>query len=208
MRSSLSLHTVRKGMTLVEVLVTASILVVVMIAVATFQYNVINYNRSTQIRLTNIQDATNILKVIARELRASVDSANGSYAINVAATSSLTFFADVDSDSIPEQLRYFLTGQTLYRGVIKPLGSPAIYNPLQESLKIIATGIVNSSTTPIFEYYTSTYTGSGTAMTYPLTLNSIRLIKTNITIDTDPNKSPILRTFSTQAALRNLKDNL
>jgi len=195
-------------MTLVEVLVTTSILVVVMIAVATFQYNVITYNRSTQTRLTNIQDATSILKIIVRELRASTISANGSYAINTAATSSITFFADIDSDGLPEQLRYFLLGQTLYRGVIKPVGSPAIYNPAQETLKIIATGIVNSPTTPIFEYYPGTYTGNGIAMTYPLVLTSIRLIKTNITIDTDPNKSPIIRTFSTQAALRNLKDNL
>ena len=188
------------GMTLVEVLVTTSILVVVMIAVGTFQYNVLNYNRSTQIRLTNIQDATSILKVIARELRASAISANGSYAINAAATSTLTFFADIDSDGLPEQLHYFLTGQTMYRGVIKPIGSPAVYNPAQETLKIIATGVVNSSTTPLFEYYGSTYTGTSTAMIYPLVLTSIRLIKTNITIDTDPNKSPVIRTFSTQAA--------
>jgi prepilin-type N-terminal cleavage/methylation domain-containing protein len=198
----------KRGMTLVEVLVTASILVVVMMAVAAFQYNVVNYNRSTQIRLTNIQDATSILKIITRELRASTISGNGSYAINAAATSSITFFADIDSDGLPEQLRYYLAGNTMYRGLIKPVGSPAVYNPAQETLKIIATGIVNSAATPVFEYYTGTYTGTSTSMTYPLVLTSIRLIKTNITIDTDPNKSPVLRTFSTQAALRNLKDNL
>ncbi len=195
-------------MTLVEVLVTTSILGVVMIAVAAFQYNVINYNRSTQIRLTNIQEATSILKVMARELRASAISANGSYAINAAATSSLVFYADTDNDGLPEQLRYYLSGNTLYRGLIKPTGSPSVYNPAQESLKTIATGIVNSPTTPLFEYYDGTYAGTSTAMTYPLVLTSIRLIKANITIDTDPNKSPVIKTFSTHAALRNLKDNL
>lgn len=205
---SLSFRNKSNGMTLVEVLVTASILVVVMMAVVAFQYDVINYNRSTQIRLTNIQDATSILKVIARELRASAISANGSSAINTAATSSLIFYADIDSDGLPEQLRYYLLDNTLHRGVVKPSGSPAVYNPAQETVKIIATGIVNSSTTPIFEYYGSTYAGTSTAMTYPLTLASIRLVKISITLDTDPNKPPPAKVYSTQASLRNLKDNL
>lgn len=198
----------KKGMTLVEILVTMSILVVVMIAVASFQYNVLNYNRSTQVRLTNVQEVTSILKTMAKELRATASSANGSYAINSAATSSITFFADVDSDGLTDQIRYYLSGTTMYRGVVKPSGSPLTYNQAQESTKILVTGVVNSSTTPVFEYFSGDYEGTGASMSYPLVLTSIRLVKASVTIDTDPNKPPPAKIYSTQAALRNLKDNL
>jgi type II secretory pathway pseudopilin PulG len=200
-------HVTTSGMTLVEVLVSLSIVVVVMIAVGTFQFNIISYNRSTQVRLTNVQEASNIVKVMAKELRAMAPSANGSYAIESAGTSTIIFFTDTNGDAIPERVRYYVASTTLYRGLKSPSGSPAVYTGT-ESIKIVATGIVNSPTTPVFEYYTSAYGGSGTTMTYPLVLTSIRLIRANITLDTDPNKSPVARTFSTQVSLRNLKDNL
>lgn len=196
-----------RGMTLAEVLVSVSILVVVMVAVGTFQFNVITNNRSTQVRLTNIQEASNVVKVISKELRAMTPSANGSYAIESAGTSTIVFFTDINGDSSPERIRYYLASTTLYRGLKSPSGSPAVYTGT-ESIKVVATGIRNSSTTPVFEYFDGAYAGTGSAMTYPLVLTSIRLIKANLVIDSDPNKSPIPRTFSTQASLRNLKDNL
>ncbi len=198
----------KQGMTLTEILVTLSIIVIVMVAVGTFQFNILSYNRSTQIRLTNIQEANNLLKVMSREFRASASSANGSFAILSAATSSITFYADVDSDGLTDQVRYYLASTTLYRGLTKPTGSPAVYNMAQESKRVVATGIANSSTTPVFEYFLSTYNGTTPAMTYPLVLTSIRLIKINLVIDSDLNKPPPAKTFSTQVSLRNLKDNL
>ena len=134
-------------------------------------------------------------------------SANGAYPIASASTSTITFFSDVDADSIEDQVRYYIASTTVYKGVIKPTGSPLTYSG-SETTKILATGIRNSSSTPVFEYYDSNYAGTSSPMTYPLTITSIRLIKINLTIDTDVNKAPIWRTFSTQVGLRNLKDNL
>jgi type II secretory pathway pseudopilin PulG len=195
------------GMTLTEILVTISILIVIMGAVSLFQFNVLNYNRSAAVSLTNAYEAQNILKVAAKELRSMEQSSTGTYSILSAATGTLTFYADVDSDGSKEQIHYYLSTTTLYRGILKPSGSPIAYTG-SESIKILATGIRNSSTTPVFEYFDATYAGTSTPMTYPLNLTNIRSIKINLTIDTDPSKSPILRSFSTQASLRNLKDNL
>ncbi|MEK7641824.1 MAG: prepilin-type N-terminal cleavage/methylation domain-containing protein [Patescibacteria group bacterium] len=195
------------GFTLVEVLASISILVVVMIAVSSFQYNVINYNRSSAVSLTNAQEAQSLLKVMSKEIRSMEPSSNGAYPIASAGTSSLTFFADIDSDGTKEQVRYYISTTTVFRGTIKPTGSPLAYMGA-EIRRTLATGIRNSSTTPIFEYFDGTYAGTSTPMTYPLTITSIRLVKMNLTIDTDPSKAPILRTFTTQAGLRNLKDNL
>lgn len=197
-----------QGFTLIEVLTTISIFVVIMIAVSAFQYNVLNYNRSGVVALTNAQEVESLIKTIAKELRSTEFGSDGSYAISAAATSSVTFFADVDSDGTKEKIRYYIDTTTIYRGVIKPTGSPLSYNPNNETKKILVTGIRNDSSSPIFEYYDSMYSGTSTPMTYPLNLTSIRLIKVTLTIDTDPNKAPILRTYSTQINLRNLKDNL
>jgi prepilin-type N-terminal cleavage/methylation domain-containing protein len=197
----------RGGFTLAEVVTAVAILAIIMIAVSTFQYNVLNYNRTAADSLTNAQEAQALIKTMAKELRAMQQSANGSYPIASAGTSTVTFFSDVDADGNEEQVRYYMTGTTIYRGIIKPTGSPLAYTGA-ETTKTLATGMRNSSTTPTFEYFGSTYAGTSSPMTYPLTITNIRLIKVNLTIDTDPNKAPILRTFTTQVVLRNLKDNL
>jgi prepilin-type N-terminal cleavage/methylation domain-containing protein len=197
-----------KAFTLTEVVVTIAIFCSIMIAVSAFQYNIISFNRSSTVSLSNVQESQSLMKIMAKELRAMETGSDGSYPIVSASTSSLIFFADNDGDGLKEKLRYFLATTTLYRGSIKPSGNPVTYNNANESIKVMITGIRNSTSTSIFEYYDGMYAGTTTAMTYPLTITSIRLIKLNLTVDSDPNKSPIPIIFSTQAVLRNLKDNL
>ncbi len=202
----MSIH-LNKGFTLAEVITAVAILTMIMVAVAAFQYNVLDYNRSTAVSLTNTQEAQSIIKTVAKELRAMQSSANGAYPIASAATSSLTFYSDTDSDGLEDRVRYYLTGSTLYRATLEPSGNPPVYTGT-ESIRTLATGILNSPTTSIFEYFGGSYAGTSSPMTYPLTLTDIRLIKVTLTVDTDPAKTPIQRSFSTQATLRNLKDNL
>ncbi|OHA17310.1 MAG: hypothetical protein A3C79_03260 [Candidatus Taylorbacteria bacterium RIFCSPHIGHO2_02_FULL_45_28] len=197
-----------RGFTLVEIIVAIAILIIIMIAVSSFQYNVINYNRSGAVALTNAQEIQALLKIMTKEMRSMEQGSDGAYPLIATATSSITFFADVDNNSNKERVRYYIATTTLYRGVIKPVGSPATYPSNMETKKILITGIRNSPTSPIFEYFDAMYSGTSSPMSYPLNLTSIRLVKTTLTIDTDPAKSPVLRTFTTQVGLRNLKDNL
>ncbi len=198
----------RRGMTLVEILVAVSILVIVMAAVATFQYNVLDYNRYSQVALTNVQDATNILKYMSKELRTMSPSANGSYPILFAATSSLTFHSDIEGDGAKEQIRYYIASTTLYRGIIVSSGSPPTYNPANENKNIIASGVRNATSSALFEYFDGSYDGNGQPLTYPLTIYTIRLVRINIMIDSDPKKSPLPIIYTTQVSLRNIKDNI
>lgn len=198
----------KQGMTLVEIIATVSILVIVMGAVATFQYNVLDYNRHSQVALTNIQDATNLLKYMSKELRTMSPSANGSYPILSAATSTISFYSDIEGNGTKEQVRYYIAGATLYRGITEPSGSPLTYNLANESESIIATGVRNATSSALFEYFDSPYDGNEQPLTYPLTIYTIRLVRINITIDSDPKRSPVLITYSIQVSLRNLKDNI
>lgn len=197
-----------KGFTLVEVIVSIAVFVVIMVAVSAFQYNVTSYNRSSSTALSNTTEAQSILKTIARELRSMEPSGNGAYPIAQVSTSSITFFADTDANGTKDQIRYYLATTTLFRGMVTPTGNPPVYNQANENISILATGIRNANNFPVFEYFDSTYAGTSTPLSYPLTITTLRSIKVNITIDSDPNKSPVPRTFSTQATLRNLKDNL
>ncbi|MES2215708.1 MAG: hypothetical protein V4481_00215 [Patescibacteria group bacterium] len=197
-----------RAFTLVELLTSIAIMVSILVAVSAFQYNVINFNRSGAVALTNTQEAQSLMKTMARELRSMEPGANGTYPLENAATSTITFYSDPDGDGIKDQIRYYVATSSLYRALIKPSGNPPSYVQASETRKILATGIRNSSTTPMFEYFVSSYAGTSTPLTYPLNIPLIRLVRVNLSIDTDPNKSPIVRTFTTQAALRNLKDNL
>ncbi len=197
-----------RAFTLVEVLTTVAIMTSILAVVSLFQYNVLNYNRSSQVSLINTTEAQAIMKNAARDMRAMEPGENGEYPLSAAATSTITFYSDYNGDGVTERVRYFLASSTLYRGVIVPTGVPAVYSSASETRKILTTGLQNSSTTPMFQYYSSSYAGTSSALTYPLTVSNIRLIRVDLQVDTDPLRSPVIRTYSTQIQLRHLKDNL
>lgn len=197
-----------RGMTLVETLIALSIFIVIMIAVSTFEVNVFSYQRSISGSLTTSQDAQVILKTILKEVRSAAPSANGSYPIINAATNTLSFFSDSNTDGIQDQITYSLIGNTIYRALIKPTGSPYVYNVANQSTTTLVTNVRNSSSTPAFEYFDESYTGSSQSLAQPVTVTSIHVIKVNLTLDVDPNRSPLPVTFSGEMTLRNLKTNL
>ncbi|MCL5781800.1 MAG: prepilin-type N-terminal cleavage/methylation domain-containing protein, partial [Patescibacteria group bacterium] len=153
------MHNINRGYTLVELVVAISIMLVVMLSVVAFEYNVLDYNRSSKEALNNITDAENILKYMTKELRTMSPSASGSYPILNAATSSITFYSDVDGDGVKDQVRYYLVSTTLYRGVTAPVGSPPSYNSVNEKTVTLAQGVRNGATYPVFEYFDGNYDG-------------------------------------------------
>lgn len=201
----------QKGFTLVELVVVIGILGLIMIGVTDFQRNVITFNKYADDSLSSAQDARTSLKIMVKELRTASPSSNGAYAIAQAATSTMTFFSDTDGDGLKEQIRYFIattTPPTLKRGSIKPTGSPATYSSNNETFSILAYNMKNGTSTALFEYYDNGYAGTSSPLTQPVTVTAIRLVKINLMIDADPNKSPAVRTYTSQVSLRNLKDNL
>lgn len=198
-------------MTLAEIVVVVAILGLIMLAVTAFQKNIIVQNKFANDALSSAQDARIILRTMTRELRATSPGSNGAYAIAQAATNTLTFFSDTDGDGLKEQIRYYIattTPPTLKRGSIKPTGSPSVYNPASEVISTLAYNIKNGTSVALFEYFDSTYAGTSSPLTQPVTVTNIHLVRINLMIDADANRSPIPRTFTSQVHLRNLKDNL
>lgn len=196
----------KSGFTLVEMLITIFIITMIGIAVVTFQIDVFSLNRISSDNLNAQIDARKALKTMAAELRSMSPSDNGSYAIALLATSSITFYVDIDSDNKKEQIRYFTSGSYLKKGVIEPVN--AVYNPANENITNLVSDLANSSSSPIFYYYDKNYDGTSSSLTYPINIPSVRLVKIDIFIDKDTNKLPQALNVTTQVSLRNLKDNL
>ena len=197
-----------RGMTLVEVLITLAIFICVMAAVGFFESNVFNYQRSISGSLQTVQDSQIILKTIAREMRDMAPAANGAYPLVTAGTSTISFFSDANNDGSEDQITYQLIGTKISRAVIPPTGSPPSYSAANQSTTTLVTNVRNSTSTPIFEYYDTNYNGTSSPMASPINLTGVRLVKVNLTLDVDPNRSPLPVTYTSQISLRNIKSNL
>lgn len=198
----------KKGFTLAEIVVVTGILGLIVFSVGSFQKNILDYNKFSQDSLSSAQDARNILRVMIKELRSASLANDGSFAIIQAATNTITFYSDTDGDTLKEKIRYYVATTTLMKGSIKPTGNPLTYNSANEVFSTLAYNVKNATSTALFEYYDSLYAGTTTPLTQPVTVTNIHLVKINLMIDADPNKSPLIKTYTSQVSIRNLKDNL
>jgi type II secretory pathway pseudopilin PulG len=199
---------INSGFTLVEIMV--SFLITLFIAGAALEIlkNSINTNNALTINLNSQGEIRNAFKLMSAGIRSASPSSLGAYPIVSAGTSSLSYYSDIDGDSLKEQVRYFLSGDTLKKGIIKPSGNPLTYNQANEKISPLLNNLTNTST-PIFKYYDSSYDGATDSLSYPINITDIRLIKITAMINQNPDKFPAaIMEFITQISIRNLKDNL
>ncbi|MFZ2048730.1 MAG: prepilin-type N-terminal cleavage/methylation domain-containing protein [Minisyncoccia bacterium] len=198
-----------KGFSLMEFLIAVSITTIIVMVVATFIKDIFTYNSSSQASMTSVLEGRKVLRMMVTELRATTQGANDSYAIDTAATSTIIFYVDTNGDGVPDKIRYFLdnVSKSIKRGVIIASGSPVGYSA-SEDISVLINNVSNGSSTPLFDYYDKNYGGTTSPMTIPVDKASIRLVKITVNIDKDINRSPFVATVSSEAVLRNLKDNL
>ena len=204
----MNLKNKNKGFTLVELVVSVAIMILITISVTNFQRDIFFLNNSLQSSLNAQLDARHLVKVMVAELRKSTQSANGAYPIELASTTGVTFYSDVNNNGIIDKVRYFLSGDTIKKGVIVPTGNPLTYNSGNEVLTTLINSVISSSTVPLFEYYPSTFAGTSSPLVQPVNISSVRLIKVTVIIDNNPLHSPAPLIVTSSVSIRNLKDNL
>ncbi|MBI3115571.1 MAG: hypothetical protein HYZ09_03745 [Candidatus Kerfeldbacteria bacterium] len=143
---------------------------------------------------------------VIRIIRDAAPSNTGAFPILTADAQTLTLFANIDADADVERVRFFLNGTLLQRGVIQPVGDPAVYLTANEVVSTVTTNVRNGAA-PVFEYFEETYLGSGSPLTQPVDENDVRLVRMTLTVDVDPASEPVASTLSTLTQLRNLKEN-
>jgi prepilin-type N-terminal cleavage/methylation domain-containing protein len=198
----------QKGFSLAEFIVSVAILSLLTYTFSTFQRDVFSLSTNLQSSLNAQLEARHLIKTMISELRKVAPSANGSYPIELASSTGITFYSDINDNGSVERVRYYLHNKTIRKGVIAPTGNPPVYNSGNEVTTTLLNYVLASSTLPIFQYYTSNYSGTTSPLTIPPNISTIRLIKITVIIDTDPNRSPTPIISTSQVNLRNLKDNL
>lgn len=199
----------KKGFTLIETLIAFSIVVLVMGAALEIFKNTLKTNDVFYSSLNSQEEIRKTFKLMSSDIRSASQSSLGAYAIDLAATSSFSYYSDIDGDNLKEKIRYFLSDKSLKEGIIKPTGNPLSYISENEKIHTLINNVKNSSTTPIFEYYDGNYSGAEEPLSHPLNITDIRLIKIFVQTNksSNPNQDSISE-FTTQVTIRNLKDNL
>jgi prepilin-type N-terminal cleavage/methylation domain-containing protein len=151
------------GFSLIEIIVVIFVLGLISVVVVTFQNDVFSLNTRLSNNLTSQSEAKGTLTMMTSEIRAASPSSNGAYPLAEANATSFIFYSNIDKDQLKERVRYFLSDNTLKKGVIKPSENPLVYNPANEVVSEVVHGIVNGAT-PIFSYYDKNYDNTFFAM--------------------------------------------
>lgn len=197
----------KNGFTMVEAMLAVAIFSSVVVAIGAFQRDIFFFSDVLQTGLNNVTEARKVLRPFVGEVRKAESSNLGASSIERAESKTFIFFTDADNDGLRERIRYFVDGDTFKKGIIKPSGNPLSYNAANEKITEVVHHVIEDQTQ--FSYFDSSYNGtaSSTPLVHPVSPSNVRLVRVDLTIDTNPNRAPGLMTITTQATIRNLKDN-
>lgn len=194
-----------QGFTLVEIITTLFITGVLSVALsALFVWGMRLWGASDE-QARAIEQIRKGYEQTVKEIREMQTASNGAYPIERADAVELIFYVNTDADDERERVRLTLLNETLQKGVIQPVGTPATYPPGTETVTTIAKYVRN---TAVFSYYDQSYTGSQNPLSSPVNANLVRLVRISLSIDANPQTPPGAFDLSTNITLRNLKQNL
>jgi len=189
-----------RGLTLIETVVWIAIFTSAMMALTTSVLVFYRTSNSAIQEATATASAQHGVDLLVRTIREASYSSNGAYPIISIAPNDIQFYSDIDSDSLVEQVHYYVSGTTLYEGVINPTGDPPSYaNPgVTSNTSLYVQNVAQATST--FTYFDK----NGVQITDFTRIGDVRFVTVNLLVDVDPNRSPTIITLRSSAALRNL----
>src|SRR3989344_283074 len=201
-----------RGFTLVETIMTVFMFIVLTIGISAVTITIFKSYKQQSQSLSNVDQVTMVASAFTNELRNSAYGNDGSFPLNQAGNSQIIFYStSLNGNGVVNRIRYYLSGNSLYKGVVTPTGSPLAYNLAEEVTDKIQDNVMNNATTtiPIFYYYDGNYAGTGSALSQPININNVKFVKINLLVLKQPSLSTTtVFYFNIGAAIRNLKNNL
>lgn len=199
----------QSGFTLVETIMTIFIFSLLMLGTSLMLKDILANSRQQYGVIDSVDQARKIANTFTNELRNSTYGVNGSYPLNEASNIQIIFFSTAPKNNgTISRVRYYMSGNTLYKGITDPAGNPPSYAGQTEVITTLSTKM-SLSANPLFYYYDGSYNGSGTSLSQPVNLNQVKFIKINlIVLKQLTATSSDTFTVSAGASMRNLKTNL
>jgi len=200
---------IQSGFTLVETIMTIFIFSVIMLGTSLMLRDILANTRQQYGVIDSVDGARRVANNFVKEIRNGTYGANGAYPINQATGTQLIFFSSASNTSgVISKIRYYISNNTLYKGVTNPAGSPLSYNGQTETITTLLTKMSLGSNS-LFYYYDGNYDGQGSPLTSPVNINQIKFVKINLTVLKQLTAtSNTTFTVSAGASIRNLKINL
>lgn len=193
----------KRGYTVVEMLVVIGIFTMSMITATASIVYFYRSNTYTVEQATAITSGRRGIEFFVKDVRETTYAENGAYPIVAMATSSMTFYADVDAQSDVEKVRYFLDQGFLKKGVAKATGTPLSYASSTEAVELVSDYVRNlEKGVDMFVYKNA----SGTPITIATSTQSLRTVDITLIVNVNPNRLPEEFTLRGTASLRNLKE--
>ncbi len=192
------------GFSLLEIIFALAIFASISLVVMNFRNSVSVVENLVNQELQSQQDVAQAFQILTTDVRSAGPSGLGAYAIISASTSSFSFYSDVDKDGVFDQVRYSLVTSTIVRGIVVPAGNPLVYASGTETVTASIANVVATST-PIFSYYDSVYTGSEPPLSLPVDISKVRAVKISVYVDVKPATAPKPLFFTQTVTMRNLK---
>jgi prepilin-type N-terminal cleavage/methylation domain-containing protein len=199
-----SLHSTKQyaGYTLLEMLMAIAIISIIFPVLFATINSLYESHATSLSQSFALVETTNGIKEIVRDVRSAVYAENGALPIRAMSTNSLTLYSDTDRDGSIEEVRYFLSGTTMYKGVIEPT-STSSYPTNTEIITELTTNIINiASSTPVFRYFNATSTEI-TTMTNTIDVRRVEVQLIGTSHFWSENSVVTLRS---SASIRNLKE--
>jgi hypothetical protein len=165
------------GISVIELMAVLAIFILISFALYTLLKSLNASNRYLFAHVAAQEEARKVLKPLVAEIRNASDSVMGSYLLEAATSTSFIFYTNIDADLQTERVRYFLENRIVKKGVTQPSGSPLRYAPTTEVITEVIHNVDNSASDPLFQYYNTLYTGSEAALSTPIYLPDIRVVK-------------------------------
>ena len=196
----------RTGFSLIEILIVSAVASLIVLMASNFSSTLGNLQNLVSQQLQSHSDIDQTLQIMTTEIRSAAPSAAGAYPIDWANTSSFAFYSDINQNGAPEHVRYFFATSTVQKGVITPSGNPPSYPTSTEIITTVVNNLTVTST-PLFTYFGSSYTGIQPALTSTVDVSQIRIVQVNFYADINPSKAPQMLFFSDTINIRNLRSN-
>jgi len=195
----------KKGMTLVELIVVVALFTLLSLAITNSIDSFYKFNAYTIAQSYQVSEARRGFQILIRDIREMTYADDGAFPLIARASTTISFYSDIDRDDSVELIEYELASTTLYKYIYDAAGSPPVYNTSPSETIVISRYVQNDlQDIEIFSYFNE----NGMSATSTTLVTDIRYVGVNLIINIDPVRDPGEFSLRSSASLRNLIENL